>query len=234
MEAVKMPMWQRVICLGSAGCVIGAALLLAALAQEAPPPDDEAPEMGAFVTLGKTGEGIDHTYADIPFRFADIPIRTQLLMVGHLFGLALPRDELPLSGQVIQRVHFMALTAYSLQTPFGTPVGAMHAVYEDGERETLELFEGVDVAEWSYAHPGYGRRLAHARVPPAYDWTHDDPEAGEYPGYTFYGVIETEPRPLDRLELHLNDEAVESTPGNNFVLMINAVTLELAATEPEL
>ncbi len=215
-------------------CLVGAMFVLAATGQEVVPPTEDVPDADAFVVLGKVGEGIDHTYAEIPFRLADVPIQTQLLMVGQLLATRLPRDELPLAGQVTRAVHFMALTGYSLETPHGMPVGTVHAVYQDGGREILDLFEGVDVAEWSYRHPIYGFRLAHGPVPPAYEWTHEDPEVGEHPGYAFYGVLETDPRPLDRLELHLNDEAVEATPGGNFVLMINAVTLELAATEPGL
>jgi hypothetical protein len=211
-----------------AALALAAMLVLAALGQETEPPAEDVGAADAFVMLGKSGEGIYHTHGDIPFRFADVPIQTQLLMVGHLLDLSMPRDELPLGGQIAKRVHLMALTAYSLETPHGTPAGAIHAVYEDGARETLQLFEGLDVAEWSYDHPAYGFRLAHDRVPPAFVWSRGDPDVGEHPGYAFYVAIDTQPRPLDRLELHLNEDAVEATPGGNFVLMVNAVTLELA------
>jgi len=222
---------QRRHWIAIAALPLGAMFVLAAVGQEAGPPAEEAPDDEPFVMLGKLGDGIHHTYADIPFRFADIPIRTQLLMVGHVLGITMPRDELPLDGQVTRAVHVMALTAYSLETPYGAPVGAIHAVYEDGGRETLELFEGIDVAEWSYGNPAYGHRLAHYGVPPAYVWTHEDPEGGEHPAYAFSVMIETDPQPLDRLELHLDDEAVRATPGGNFLLMVNAVTLELAGEE---
>ena len=215
-------------CIGTAALIVGAVLVLRAVAQEAAEPAEQPPEQDQFVLLGKAGEGMYHSYADIPFRFADVPIQTQLLIVGHMFGIGLPRDELALGGQVAQRVHLMALTAYSLETPHGVNVATIHVVYDDGTRETQELVQGVHVAEWSYANPAYGRRLAHDRVAPAYDWLEQDPEAGGYPGYAFYVVLETQQRPIDRLELHLNEEALIATPGGNFVLMVNAVTLELA------
>ena len=234
MPTAKRPPW-----IALAGCALGAALVLAALAQEAEPAADDivaaadALEDEPFVMLGKLGDGIYHTYADIPFRLADYPANTHLLMVGQLLGLEIPRDEFPLGGQVTRAVHLLALTAFSLETPHGTPAGIVSAVYEDGGREALQLFEGIDVAEWSYGNPLYGFRLAHERVPPAFIWTYDDPEAGEHPAYAFYAMIETEARPLDRLELELNVEALEETPGGNFALMVSAVTLELAPPEAE-
>ncbi len=219
-------------------CVLGAVVVLAALAQEGEPAvediaAEETFEDEPFVMLGKLGDGLYHEYGDIPFRLADYPVHTHLLMVGQLLGLEIPRDEFPLGGQVTQAVHLMALTAFSLETPHGTPAGIVSAVYEDGRREVLQLFEGVDVAEWSYANPLYGFRLAHEPVPPAFMWAYDDPEAGEHPAYAFHVMIETDPRPLDRLELELNVEAFEETPGGNFALMVSAVTLELAPPEAE-
>jgi hypothetical protein len=234
-----MPIVKRWPWVVLVGCVVGGALVLAALAQEGEPAVEDVGEAEdalahePFVMLGKLGDGLYHEYADIPFRMADYPVHTQLLMVGQLSGLEIPRDEFPLGGQVTRAVHLMALTAFSLETPHGTPAGIVSAVYEDGGREVLQLFEGVDVAEWSYENPLYGFRLAHERVPPAFIWAHDDPEAGEHPGYAFYTMIETEARPLDRLELELNVEAIEETPGGNFALMVSAVTLELAPPEAE-
>jgi hypothetical protein len=104
-------------------------------------------------------------------------------------------------------------------------------VYADGGREVVQLFEGVDVAEWSHGHPAYGRRLAHEPVAPAYVWLEEDPEVGEYPAYAFSVVVETDPRPLARLELELSEAAAAETPGGNFVLMVSGVTLELAEDE---
>lgn len=128
-------------------------------------------------------------------------------------------DSLELTGSVTI-AHFLLYSAFSLNVSTGVSVATLTIYYEDGDSKSLDLIEGVNIAEWAYDRPEAQPYLMHDKVPPIYSWlTHLDSEYW-YEGHLFYASMDLELRPLDRIELVLNHQ-----PDEWFAARIAGITL---------
>lgn len=131
-------------------------------------------------------------------------------------------DFLKIGGSAI-KAHFLVYSAFSLNVPNGVNVATLNVYYENGDSKSLDLIEGVNIAEWAYDRPENQAYLMHNKISPIYSWiTHGDSEF-EYKGHLFYVSIDLELKPLDHVGLVLN---YRPTNGTWFAARVAGMTLE--------
>jgi len=180
------------------------------------------------------GTGAPYTYGDIPFL-----INASMLSGQYEGMLSVYRswtfketDTEDMTGYVANKIHILQYSSYADHVPDDVIVGQVNVYYEDGTSSTSDLMLGKNTAEWAFDRPEIQLYLQHSKIPSAYSFWTDIDSGNYYWGHIFYLEIDTEQKPLDRLELFLDARSYTGqqyygySPADWFKIDVAAITLE--------
>jgi hypothetical protein len=151
----------------------------------------------------------------VPLKVMSWSINVGVNLEGDPFPerLTVPAD---VSGIVANRVAFSVAASWSDNFPPGATLGWFEVVFQDGTRYGSNASTGIkiqdNVAEWAYDRPMLQGCLRHdgSVVKKTYDfWTNVDEGSGQYYwGHGFYAAFDIPEKPISRIELVANIEAM--------------------------
>jgi len=183
------------------------------------------------------GDGIDHVYRSVPLEIYGVAMETR-----HTPGDTTVPEPIILQSSLdlspygtAKKLHMIQHCAWADNVPTGVVVGYVTVFYQDQSTSTCDLVVGRNTAEWSYDRPDMQPYLQHHKVLPAYSSPVDDDGDGvpEYYGHLFYAAIVLDNKPLDSVELMLDEASYTDeewdygyAPWDWFGISILAITVE--------
>jgi hypothetical protein len=131
-----------------------------------------------------------------------------------------------LNGEQAGKVHLLQYASYAWDMVDGTTFAHVNVVYEDASVDTLDLVIGANTAEWAFDRAEVKAVLQHTPISAAYSFWTDIHSVEYYYGHVFYAGIDTQAKPIDRIELLLDNQAISSGQDTWGKIDVAAITLQ--------